>query len=198
MYNSNNNELLPSTAQLVKSTIVAFISAIVILITVVLPAEYGIDYTGVGKALGLKQMGEIKMSLAEEVALEKASIEPQVYTNSPTNENSPINPTYRDTMTIKLAPNQGAEVKVKMKEGEKATFNWQSNAGKVNFDIHGDSNPLNIKYYNYDKGSTKSDEGQIIAFFDGYHGWFWRNRSGEDLEVTINVAGEYEYITRIK
>ena len=40
----------------------------------VLPAEYGIDPTGVGRALGLTQMGEIKVQLAEEAKIETAEI----------------------------------------------------------------------------------------------------------------------------
>jgi hypothetical protein len=38
----------------------------ILLVTCVLPAEYGIDPTGVGRVLGLTQMGEVKMMLAEE------------------------------------------------------------------------------------------------------------------------------------
>jgi hypothetical protein len=50
----------------VSSTILAMITAGALLVTVVLPAEYGIDPTGVGEKLGLKQMGQIKMQLAQE------------------------------------------------------------------------------------------------------------------------------------
>ena len=55
---------LPSTGQLLKSTALAVIAASVILVTIVLPAEYAIDPTGVGRALQLTQMGEIKKQLA--------------------------------------------------------------------------------------------------------------------------------------
>ncbi len=57
---------LPSTAKLVKSTVIAAAAAAVILVTVVLPAEYAIDPTGIGRALQLTQMGEIKKQLATE------------------------------------------------------------------------------------------------------------------------------------
>ncbi|ODT74923.1 MAG: hypothetical protein ABS76_35625 [Pelagibacterium sp. SCN 64-44] len=59
---------LPSTERLVRSTIIAGISAVAILVTVVLPSEYGIDLTGIGRLTGLKTMGDIKMQLAEEAA----------------------------------------------------------------------------------------------------------------------------------
>ena len=57
---------LPTSAQLLKSTIIAIMVAIILLVMVILPAEYGTDPTGVGKLLGLKEMGDIKMSLLEE------------------------------------------------------------------------------------------------------------------------------------
>lgn len=57
---------LPSTAKLVKSTVIAAAAAVVILATVVLPAEYGIDPTGIGSALQLTEMGKIKKQLATE------------------------------------------------------------------------------------------------------------------------------------
>jgi hypothetical protein len=59
MYNSDNptRAELPTSGQLLRSTVIAVITAGVLLITIVLPAEYGIDPTGVGQALGLKQMG---------------------------------------------------------------------------------------------------------------------------------------------
>lgn len=63
---------LPSTARLVKSTVIAAAAAAVILVTVVLPAEYGIDPTGIGRALQLTQMGEIKKQLAIEAEQDRA------------------------------------------------------------------------------------------------------------------------------
>jgi hypothetical protein len=55
MYNSDlpKRAALPSSRQLFRSTILAVLSAIIILITIVLPSEYGIDPTGAGRALGL-------------------------------------------------------------------------------------------------------------------------------------------------
>lgn len=62
---------LPSTAQLVKSTVIAAAAAAVILVTVVLPAEYAIDPTGIGRVLQLTDMGEIKKQLAAEAEADR-------------------------------------------------------------------------------------------------------------------------------
>jgi hypothetical protein len=63
---------LPTTTRLVRSTIIAGVSALAILVTVVLPSEYGIDPTGFGRLTGLTTMGQIKMQLAEEAAADEA------------------------------------------------------------------------------------------------------------------------------
>ena len=56
----------PSGRRLIKSTAVAAVGAIALLVMVILPAEYGLDPLGTGQLLGLKEMGEIKVQLARE------------------------------------------------------------------------------------------------------------------------------------
>lgn len=75
MYNTDmpTREELPSTAKLIRSTIIAAIVALVLLVTVVMPAEYALDPTGAGRLLGLTEMGEIKEQLAEEAAADQAA-----------------------------------------------------------------------------------------------------------------------------
>jgi hypothetical protein len=63
---------LPSNARLVRSTVIAGVGALAILVTVVLPSEYGIDPTGFGRLTGLTTMGQIKMQLVEEAAADEA------------------------------------------------------------------------------------------------------------------------------
>jgi len=56
---------LPSTQKLIRSTIIALVIASVLMVAVVLPAEYGVDPTGIGYVFGLTEMGRIKRFLAE-------------------------------------------------------------------------------------------------------------------------------------
>jgi len=75
MYNTDlpTRAELPSTGKLLRSTLMAAVIAVALLITVVLPAEYAIDPTGAGRLLGLTEMGEIKTQLAEEAELDQAN-----------------------------------------------------------------------------------------------------------------------------
>lgn len=192
---------LPSTAKLIKSTIIAAIAASILLVAVVMPAEYGIDPTGVGKVIGLKKMGEIKTSLAEEAAADKAKtlavntqtepLEAEVVTSAP----EPTQPTLNHEMQVTLAPDEGTEIKVTMVEGSKVQYSWQTDGGKANFDVHADSKKLKIDYHSYSKGAEQKSEGVIEAAFDGNHGWFWRNRTAAPMTITLQTNGEY---TKIK
>jgi hypothetical protein len=73
MYNSDmpRRAELPTSGQLLRSTLIAAGVAAALLVTVVLPAEYGIDPTGAGRALGLAQMGEIKTQLQHEAEADR-------------------------------------------------------------------------------------------------------------------------------
>ena len=64
---------LPSSRQLVRSTVIALAVAMGLLVTVVMPSEYAVDPTGLGRAMGLTQMGEIKITLAAEALADEAA-----------------------------------------------------------------------------------------------------------------------------
>ena len=65
MHNAQKPALedLPTSRQLLKSTGIAAASAVAILVTVVLPAEYGIDPTRIGRVLDLTQWLQAQASL---------------------------------------------------------------------------------------------------------------------------------------
>ena len=204
MYNSDTPSQagLPSSNQLIKSTILAAIAAIVILFTVVLPAEYGIDPTGVGKLLRLTEMGQIKQQLAEEAAADAAGLvatgtsdidnmTEQTINTTPT-DTTVADGQWRDEIPFTLTPGEGIEIKMKMSEGDKANYSWAVTGGEVNFDTHGDALG---KAISYEKGrGVASDEGVLEAAFTGNHGWFWRNRGDSDVQVVLRTRGDYSTI----
>lgn len=204
MYNSDTplQAELPSSKQLIKSTILAIIAAIVLLFTVVLPAEYGIDPTGVGKLLRLTEMGQIKQQLAEEAAADAAGLvatgtsdidnmTEQTINTTPT-DTTVADGQWRDEIPFTLTPGEGIEIKMKMSEGDKANYSWAVTGGEVNFDTHGDALG---KAISYEKGrGVASDEGVLEAAFTGNHGWFWRNRGDSDVQVVLRTRGDYSTI----
>jgi hypothetical protein len=237
MYNSPvpTNAELPSSRQLLRSTVIATVVAIVLLVTVVFPAEYGKDWTGVGRLLGLTEMGEIKTALAREAAAEAAAAAQQRADNhahqhasgqphahdaaaptpapaqpqamsapapAPTSTsaaaatNTPAANAWRDELSVVLKPGEGTEIKLVMKEGEKAYFAWTVQGGVVNYDTHGDGGGRSISYV---KGrGVPSDEGELVAAFTGNHGWFWRNRGKQDVTLVLRTRGDYSELKRAK
>ncbi len=227
MFNSQlpSRDDLPSNESLLKSALVALLAAIVILVTIVLPAEYGIDPTRIGRVLGLTQMGEIKMQLAEEAAADREATNPLAETpasgastvnsaaaipedtpaeamvqaeTTPATEapTEPAAPEWRDTISITLQPGEATEVKLSMLAGGVAVYEWTTDRAGLNSDLHGD-NPLDA-FISYRQGRNEpGDSGEFAAEFDGAHGWFWRNRADVAVTVTLRTRGEYSAFNRL-
>lgn len=203
MYNTDlpRRAELPSTRTLLRSTFVAALIAAALLVLAILPAEYGIDPTGIGRALGLTQMGEIKRSRsAQNAAGEQAAPTPAPQA-APLPETKKIAPSQKtDTVTVRLKPGQAAEIKLSMRKGARVQYKWESAGGPVNYDTHGDPAGGAPKgfYHGYGKGrGVERDAGTLEAAFDGTHGWFWRNRSKQEVTVTLETVGDYAKIDRV-
>ncbi|MDP2016183.1 MAG: transmembrane anchor protein [Hydrogenophaga sp.] len=225
MYNSDSpiRAELPSSKQLFRSTVLAVISAVVLLVAVVLPADYGIDPTGIGRVLRLTEMGEIKKQLAAEAAADAAAaatagapVQAPGATVGMASANAAQPPAraavaaapkepavaaapkveWRDEMPFTLTPGEGTEIKLKMVQGAKVQYSWVVEGGEVNFDTHGDAPG---KAISYEKGrAVSSDEGVLEAAFTGNHGWYWRNRGQANVKVILRTRGDYTDIKRVQ
>lgn len=220
MYNSDTplRAELPSSKQLLRSTLLAAIVAVTLLIVVVLPAEYGIDPTGAGQVLRLTEMGQIKQQLAAEAAADRAPPATPSPATGATNRGAvgaaespvmadaavaPKGPAqaavpeteWRDEIPLTLTPGEGMEIKLKMAKGAKAHYAWVVEGGEVNFDTHGDAPGNSISY---EKGrGVSSDAGVLEAAFTGNHGWYWRNRGQSNVTVTLRTRGDYTEIKKM-
>ena len=184
---------LPSSAQLLKSTIIAIIMIVILFVMVILPAEYGTDPTGVGKILGLKEMGDIKMSLLEESQNESLQESEPFSIDTDSVEAEKISDTINeDVVEITIEPGKAIEIKLEMKIGDVVQYEWRTIKGGLNYNLHGDGYKGSKKSINYKKGRmVPSDSGELKAEFDGYHGWFWRNREKFSVTVILQTSGDY-------
>lgn len=193
----------PTSRQLLRSTLIALVVAVAILVTIVLPAEYGRDPTGIGRIIGLTEMGEIKMALAEEAAANAAALASadSIVAASEAAQASAASTLAAgmraDTVTLSLAPGKGIEVKLQMTADARATYRWTA-TGAVNYDLHGDSANAPAGWFvSYKKGTAvAADSGEVVAGFNGSHGWFWRNRGTTDVEIRLVTSGAYGALTR--
>lgn len=186
---------LPSTGRLLKATAVATVVAAVLLFTTILPAEYGIDPTGIGTRLGLNVLAS--PAFAAEKTPAPTSVESSVATEppmaAPAGATAVIkrNATYRrDTMSLTLAPGKGAELKAHMKAGDVFVFHWNAD-GAVAVDMHGERvDAAKDEYTSYwIEREQDQASGAFTAPFDGSHGWYWKNRGSKPVTIQLDISG---------
>lgn len=181
----------PSPATLAKATGGAALAAIAIVTLFVLPAEYGIDPTGVGSAIGLNGMvsGEAKDAPpAPEVAAASDNA-------IPTKATIAKSAVWRqDEMTVTLAPHSGQEVKAHMAKGDSFIFQWKSIGGPVKAEMHGENaGATDGSFTDYWKElALTGGQGDFTAPFDGTHGWYFRNKGDTPVTVTVKTVGFYK------
>lgn len=182
---------LPSVRQLNKATAFAAATAAILLVTTVVPAEYGIDPTGVGSALGLKAMGVAKQ--AEQNAENEAPAADTLASTDNASVAGEAPAANQDgKVTLTLQPGEGREVKATMKAGEEFEFTWATDKNAVNYDQHGEVfGAASDEYTSYDKGTKASSTGRFRAPFDGTHGWYWRNRTEGPVTITVSATGQF-------
>ena len=193
----------PSRKKLLLGTGAAVAIAAVGLVVFVLPAEYGIDPTGAGAALGLTQLsggGAENIYLKRGQArtnvlfpLEASGEQQRVVVNDLFAEKGvtlPANAQLKpDRFQIELLPYEGIELKYVLEKGAPMWFSWYAD-GPVNVDMH--SHPFD--------GGTEATESFVIADlrnqsaiyvapFNGIHGWYWQNRTMQPVKLTLDAVG---------
>ncbi len=186
-----------SPATLAKASAGAAAAAALVFTLFVLPAETGIDPTGVGTALGLT-----RMAIAGEPAAEEGAATSLAPAAEPASQNqasiAKATPMRSDEMTVVLAPHRGTEVKAHMKKGDSMIFRWEAEGGPVKLDMHGEPpNPAENEFTSYwQEKEIQEAQGSFTAPFDGTHGWYWRNNGDKPVTVTVRTSGFYKDLFR--
>ncbi len=176
--------LLPSHRDLHRALFGAILVAAAISVCVVLPAEEGIDPTGVGSILGLTAMGQLKNPPPAEVAPEPVIAEPEYVFRT-------------DEMSLTLQPKQGTEIKAVMRAGDQLAYAWTADSGELLFDFHGEPKGAAPEVFtSYEKGTQSAAKGTFEAPFEGIHGWYWKNNSSQPIDVHLKTTGIYADISR--
>lgn len=186
MTTPNPSTVNATTPQLLKATAVALAVAGVVLVTTILPAEYGVDPTGIGQALGLTALS----ASAETTGPAAAPTPDMAVTRSE-------GPYQNSEMSLTLGSNEGAEIKSLMQAGQVMVFSWQTDGGPVHVDMHGERPNAGEDFSSYwrDRDQTGGN-GSFTAPFDGTHGWYWVNKGSEPVTVTVNVSGYFGALYR--
>lgn len=173
---------IQSTKTLVKATIYAGLIAGVILVTTILPVEYNIDPTGVGKALGLTGMHESSASVVK-----TPTIEPSITGQSATYST--------DSVSISVPAGTGLEYKFFLVEGAKMEYSWSADNAEIFFDFHGEPEGDTTGYFeSFTVTTAREVKGTLTAPFTGSHGWYWKNSGDTDIKISLDTKGSYQII----
>ena len=192
---------LPTRAQLFKATGTAMLLAGLILIIAVLPAEYGLDPTGIGRKLGILGMSTAvapaKPAEAEPLAARAAIASPVAGALHNEHVSQSLTPFQSQEMSVTLAPKEGAEIKARMLKGAQFTFAWDAGGTPVEFDMHGEKlNAAKDEFTSFWLADLPQAAGTFTAPFDGAHGWYWQNNSSAPVTVKVRVSGFYSELYR--
>jgi hypothetical protein len=168
-----------SNKALLQASFIALVIAAAVLVSVILPAEYNIDPTGLGAKLGLTAL---------------ANTDSSMNTNEgDATENTKIDAT--DIMQIIVPANRGIEYKFAMQQFKKMTYQWQTDGTALFFDLHGEPEGDTSGYYeSYAIATVNEMQGSFTTPFAGIHGWYWKNTSDQEVTIKLTVSGEYTVI----
>jgi hypothetical protein len=178
-------------------------TAVVVLVVAVLPAEFGIDPTGIGRALGLTAINEPARTLQvndviggnesyREVAIPDAGT-PVPLPNPAVSQIKPAAATTR-TVTVTLKPGQETEIKAVLDQAQVVLYSWQAD-GDVYTDFHGHEPGAGDAFVRYEEQqSGRSGHGSLVAPFSGEHGWYWVNIGANPVIITLTVSGYFNDI----
>ncbi|MFT5164408.1 MAG: hypothetical protein ACI9FJ_003009 [Alteromonadaceae bacterium] len=187
-----------STASLIKATAVAVLLAAVILIIVILPAEYNIDPSGIGQQLGFTQINQPQKATATSLP---TSLPKPLITNANTSSqwspSTTTNPSSQssDSVNVTVPPMRGVEYKFQLSKHQTMKYDWQTDGEKLYLDLHGEPAGDTSGYYeSYTIATATEMKGQFTAPFSGIHGWYWKNTTDKPITVTLNTTGSYQIV----
>jgi hypothetical protein len=150
----------------------------------VLPAEFGIDPTGLGEKMGLTKIADPGMSAEQQ----RGALREGVLTLSDSEPEPPAG-AVTDHWERSLAPFESIEFKYTLSEGEPMVFAWSA-TGEVGYDMHAhpfDGGEELTESYGVDDASSM--QGTYVPAFTGIHGWYWQNKSSDNVTLTLDAAG---------
>jgi hypothetical protein len=172
----------------------AFAVAAALLVTVVLPAEYGVDPLGTGRAMGLT-------ALAGPAASSAVAITAPTGPEGVPTAVGPIahyHGAYRmDSVDLVIGPYEFVEYKYRLEKGASMLYSWHATAAVVH-DMHGEADGATAHEESFDKEARRGADGAFTAPFSGIHGWFWENPGAEPITVTLTSSGFYSAAIEIR
>ncbi len=159
----------PKAGAIVKATLLALIVAAAVLVFAVLPAEFGLDLTGVGRLLGLNALAtEATTAIVDQAQAYKT-----------------------DTTEFVLGSYETVEYKYRLAAGASLQYTWAATRPLI-YDFHAEPDGAAAGYAeSFDQQTREQSHGTYVAPFPGIHGWYWENPGVGEVTIRLTTSGFY-------
>ena len=189
MINETTPPAPPSRQRLLIGGAIAIIAAAGIAIAFILPAEFGIDPTGIGRMTGLISIS----SPATSPELQRGARRKGVLTlldQAPAAEAGK-----KDRWEFEFDAYDSIEFKYTIPQGERMAFTWRSSQ-PLHYDLHAHPFEGGVDVTeSYGVGDAAMMHGRYVAPFTGIHGWYWQNRSLKPVKLILEATGGFSTST---
>ena len=181
--NSSNTPSI-SNKSLLLSTLAALFMAIILYFFIILPAEFNIDPSGIGKRLGLTKLSENTVTNTSSEFEKSAANDAHQLIQLPHRE---------DEINITIPAGKGIEYKFTLNQYGRLKYDWKTtDQSKLYFDFHGEPKGDKTGFFeSYTIATAKQMNGTMTMPFDGVHGWYWKNSTDSDIVVNLITTGQY-------
>lgn len=193
----------PSARRLLLSIGASIVVALLLLVLAVLPAEYGIDPTGLGARMGLTAINDPGRTLVIQDVIGGNENYREVKIPDPGDPTPLPNPAVVQlktadaqtrTVTVRLGLDEQTEIKAALDAAQVILYTWRAD-GEVYTDFHGHEPGAGKEFVRYEEQqSGQEGRGSLVAPFSGEHGWYWLNISDKPVTITLTVTGYYRDI----
>lgn len=164
----NDTTNTPDPKSILRASAIAFVVAVVLTVTAILPAEFGSDPLGTGALLGLTALSRDENPFEEQLEIHRT-----------------------DYVEFELGSFQSVEYKYLMDLDAPMVFSWVAD-GELYYDMHAEPAGFEEEYAeSFEQGNGNRRMGSFHAPFAGIHGWFWENRSLDTVTVRLYTSGFY-------
>lgn len=154
--------------------------ATAVLVTTVLPAEFGVDPLGTGRRLGLLDLYNTRTVAGPPIAPPAGG---------------PLFPRpsdFRIDSRQLVVPSLGSiEFKYELAKDAPLMYSWRATA-PIDFDFHTEVAARPNASDTFERGEAAEGNGFYTAPYDGIHGWYWENLNDTDVTISLDAVGFFE------
>lgn len=203
----------PPRKSLAKAAVWTFAGAAAVTVLFVMPAEYGVDPTGLGERIGLMRFQTVEAPDVGETTRVVEGQFPEIHPDDPFDYYEPEtlsdpfsrshNREFQTTsMVVDLEMFEQVEVKAVMDQGDGLVYSWRLLEGETVYsDFHADpvetDNYPEMYWIRYLESEATSASGSLIAPFHGNHGWYWLNIEENPIRIELEVRGYWDSLEEI-